>query len=262
MADTMYRTAVAVLNPMISHLFRTDVVGLHNVPLHGPVIIASNHISYLDPIVLGKAILKLRPKRRLRFLAKAELFEKQPLEWAMRNLGQIPVDRGTVSASDSLRSARLAIEEGKSVVIFPEGTISAAFVPMKPHSGVGRLALDTGAPVVPTGIWGTHRSMTKYRERDLARRRPATVDFGASRAYREGDPRSVTEDIMRRVVECVVSARSRYPEIPGPDDWWGPPQWPAERVGKWRPKLTKDMSREEALAAVAAALACDAEDPG
>lgn len=256
MPDLTYKVAVEVLRAPVLSRFKIDVRGLDHVPVDAPVIVASNHISHMDPLVLERTALLLRPKVRYRFLAKAELFEKQPLAWALRRLGQIPVDRGTSRASDSLCSARAAIADGQAVCIFPEGTVSVTFVPMKPHSGVGRLALDTGVPVVPVGVWGTHRSMTKYRKRDLAWRRPVTVDYGPPRTYTsaDGDARTVTDAIFSRVIEQVVSARARYPETPGPQDWWGPPEWPADRAGKWRPKLNKSMSPAEALAEAHAAM--------
>lgn len=257
MADLLYKVGCAVLRAPVLSWFKADVRGLEWVPTDGPVIVASNHISHMDPLVLERTALLLRPKVRYRFLAKAELFDKQPLAWAMDHLGQIPVDRGSAAASDSLRSAREAIGRGEAVAIFPEGTVSLTFVPMRPHSGVGRLALDTGAPVVPAGLWGTHRSMTKYRKRDLAWRRPVTVDYGPPRVYTpdDGDAQTVTEAIWARVIREVVSARARYPETPGPDDWWGPPDWPIERAGRWRPKLDKSMTPEEALAEAHAAMA-------
>ncbi|MBX7160267.1 MAG: 1-acyl-sn-glycerol-3-phosphate acyltransferase [Acidimicrobiia bacterium] len=257
MADFLFKLGVTVLRPPVLSWFKFDVRGLDWVPTDGPVIIASNHISHMDPFALARTGLLLHPTRRYRFLAKAELFEKQPLAWAMRRLGQIPVDRGTAAASDSLRSAREALERGEAVVIFPEGTVSVTFVPMRPHTGVGRLALDSGAPVVPAGVWGTHRSMTKYRERDLSWRRPVTIDYGPPRVYTsdDGDAHAVTEAIFKRVIAEVVSARARYPEAPGPDDWWGPPAWPIERAGRWRPKLDKSMTPADALAEAHAAMA-------
>lgn len=256
MADLLYRLGIVTLRPVVLSWFKIDARGFESVPVDGPVIVASNHISHMDPFALERTALLMRPKVHYRFLAKAELYEKQPLAWALRKLGHIPVDRGTAAANDSLRSAREAIAQGEAVVIFPEGTVSPTFVPMRPHSGVGRLALDTGAPVVPAGIWGTHRSMTKYRKRDLSWRRPVTIDYGPPRVYTpaDGDAHAVTEEIWARVIGEVVSARARYPDTPAPDDWWGPPDWPLERAGKWRPKLDKSMTPAEALAEAHAAM--------
>lgn len=256
MPDLLYKVGVAVLRTPVLACFKVDVRGLEHLPVDSAVIVASNHISHMDPFVLERTALLLRPKVRYRFLAKAELFERQPLAWAMHRLGQIPVDRGTAQARDSLRSARAAIDDGQAVVFFPEGTVSVTFVPMKPHSGVGRLALDTGVPVVPVGVWGTHRSMTKYRKRHLAWRRPVTIDYGTPRTYThaDGDARAVTEAIFARVIDEVVSARARYPETPGPQDWWGPPEWPVDRAGSWRPKLNKKMTSAEALSEASAAM--------
>jgi 1-acyl-sn-glycerol-3-phosphate acyltransferase len=239
-----------------SRYFDETVSGLEHIPETGPLIVASNHISHLDPITLCQVFWKNRPRRQLNFLAKDELFVKQPLKGIMKATGQIPVARGSSSAKDSLVHARAALNEGRTVMIFPEGTVSVLFLPMKAHSGVGRLALDTGVGVLPIGIWGTHRTMSKYRERDVVAHRPVTIDIGPVRRYgtADGTPRDVAEDVMSAIVGLVESARARYPESPSPGDWWGPPEWPADKAGRWRPKLDKSMGPDEALAEAARAL--------
>lgn len=244
------------LSSVWSRYFDEDVVGLEHIPESGPLIVASNHISHLDPITLCQVFWKNRPRRQLNFLAKEELFAKQPLKSLMRITGQIPVARGSSSAKDSLVHAREALNDGRTVMIFPEGTVSVLFVPMKPHSGVGRLALETGVGVLPIGVWGTHRTMSKYRERDIVAHRPVTIDIGPVRRYGTGDgsARDVSEDVMSAIVGLVESARTRYPERPAVDDWWGPPDWPLEKAGHWRPKLDKSMQPDEALAEAARAL--------
>lgn len=260
MRSWLYFAVGPVLSEIWEHYFDEDVQGLQNVPEHGPLLVASNHISHMDPITLCQVFWKNRPRRQLRFLAKRELFERQPLAWAMCQFGHIPVDRQSASASDSLHSARDALRMGKTVVIFPEGTVSLTFVPMKPHTGVSRLATDTGVAVLPVGLWGTHRTMSKHRDRNIVPHRPVTVNIGEPRRYTtaDGSQEEVAAAIMDEVVTLVDRARSRYQDVPGPDDWWGPPKWPLEQAGKWRPRLDAGMTPQEALAEADRALHAEA----
>ncbi len=256
MRDWLYLVTEGLLTPVVRYLFRFDVEGVDRIPKDGPVLLASNHLSPFDPIVYGKVGLNLKPKRYPRFMAKAELFQKQPLSWCLGKMHQIPVYRGQRSVRESMDAARAALTEGEFAIIFPEGTISPLFVPMKPHSGVGRLARDTGVPVVPAGLWGTQRVWPGYRsQRDFSPRHPLTITFGAPVRYASTDrPAVVARDIMSRVVECVEVSRERYPRSENEDPWWEVEKWPTARAGHWRPKAISGMKDEEVLAAAHEAL--------
>ena len=112
------------------------------MPVHGPVILASNHVSYLDPFVL--AYLGDLRHRKTRFLAKAELFDKRGLGWGLRHIGQIPVARETVDAAGSLDAAVEALRAGECICVFPEGTISVDLEPKPGKTGTARLAAASG----------------------------------------------------------------------------------------------------------------------
>ncbi len=240
-----------ILGPIMRILFRFDSVGVDNLP-SGPFILASNHVSYMDPIMIqAVTIRRHKPGIFPKYLSKSELFNKKFMRWFMSNAGQIPVDRDSSHARDSLRHARAALEAGDVVGIFPEGTISLTLVPMSAHSGVGRLAVDTKVPVVPAAVWGTHRSWPKYHKRNFGFRRPIVIEFGEPKTYVGSDPVEASNDIMRQIVELVDDARSRYP-TDAHGAWWGPPDWPIERGGKWRvhvdhgtdPEVALDMARD------------------
>jgi len=125
------------------------VSGSENVPAEGAVIVAPNHKNVLDPFFIGIAT-----RRRVRFMAKAELF-KGPMGWLFLRLGAFPVRRGEADAQ-AIETARAILSAGGLVVVFPEGTrIEAPDALGSPHHGAGRLALETGAPIVPTAITGT-----------------------------------------------------------------------------------------------------------
>jgi 1-acyl-sn-glycerol-3-phosphate acyltransferase len=195
--------------------------GAHRVPTYGPVILASNHISYLDPLVL--AYLADRRRRRVRFLAKAELFDKRGLGWGLRRIRQIPVHRNTSDAAASLADAVAALEHGECVAVFPEGTISLDLEPMPGKTGAARLAAATGVPVTPVGLWGAHRLLFKGRKAHWRRGVAESVIVGDPvRVGPDDDVYDATDRIMDAVARCVARARAVYPQTPAPDDdgWW------------------------------------------
>jgi 1-acyl-sn-glycerol-3-phosphate acyltransferase len=129
--------------------FRVKVSGSEHIAPQGPIIVAANHKNFLDPFFIGTAI-----RRRVRFMAKAELFEG-PLGWLLPRVGAFPVRRGGADA-EAMDTAREILSAGGLVVLFPEGTrIEAPDALGSPHHGADRLALETGAPIVPAAITGT-----------------------------------------------------------------------------------------------------------
>jgi 1-acyl-sn-glycerol-3-phosphate acyltransferase len=195
--------------------------GAHRIPTYGPAILASNHVSYLDPLVL--AFLADRRHRRLRFLAKAELFDKRGLGWALRQIGQIRVQRNSTDAAASLDDAVAALERGECVAVFPEGTISLDLEPMPGKTGVARLAGLSGVPVTPVGLWGAQRILFKGRKPRWRRGVAEAVVVGDPvRVKGDEDVRDATDRVMEAVVRCVARARAIYPQTPGPGDdaWW------------------------------------------
>jgi 1-acyl-sn-glycerol-3-phosphate acyltransferase len=209
-----------LLTPL-GHGLRWTFEGAHRVPTFGPVILASNHISYLDPLVL--AYLADRRHRKVRFLAKAELFQKTGLGWGLRQMGQIPVERNSESAATSLDAAVEALRAGECVVVFPEGTISLDLEPMAARTGTARLAAASGVPVTPVGLWGAHRILFKGRKPKWRRGVAETVVVGDPvQIADDEDPYDATDRIMQGIAGCLARARTIYPQQPRHDegDWW------------------------------------------
>ncbi len=153
-----YGLAVALLWPWSRLFTRRDWRGVRNVPATGGVIIAANHISYSDAFVLTDYLL-YGVRRPPRFMAKSELFHGRGfVARVMRGAGQIPVDRDVPNASAALEPAVVALRSGECIAIYPEGTVThdPGRWPMTGHTGVARLALLSGAPVVPVAQWGAH----------------------------------------------------------------------------------------------------------
>ena len=137
---------------LVRAVYRLEVIGSDRLPVTGPAIIAPNHESVLDGIVLGAAI-----SRELRFLAKAELWRSRLLAWALEGLGAIGIKRGS---GDQLALARMrhALEAGQAVAIFPQGSVRGDRVWRR---GAARVALVTGAPLVPVRLVGTARALSR-----------------------------------------------------------------------------------------------------
>jgi 1-acyl-sn-glycerol-3-phosphate acyltransferase len=219
--EPVYSVARAALLVPLGHGLRWTFEGAHRVPTDGPVILASNHISYLDPLVL--AYLADRRSRRVRFLAKAELFEKRGLGWGLRQIRQIPVQRDTSNAATSLDAAIEALRQGECVVVFPEGTISLDLEPMAARTGTARLAAASGVPVTPVGLWGAHRIMFKGRKPRWRRGIAESVIVGEPvEVAADEDVYDATDRIMAAIASCVARAREVYPQEPTADegDWW------------------------------------------
>ena len=187
----------AVLQPVFHLYFRLSRIGREHVPQEGPVIFAANHRSFLDPFVI--ATITRRP---LYYVAKRELFEMHPvISWLLNALGAFPVDRGNADA-DMITTAKAILARGDSVLIFPEGTRIRPGSLGRPRRGVGRLALETGAPVVPVAVFGTEDIRKKWRIRPhkVRIRVGAPVRFPAV----EHPSRQLAAAVTDRIWPCVM----------------------------------------------------------
>lgn len=146
---------------VIAVVKRHRVVGAENLPQTG-FVLGANHVSNLDPFAISWGFF---PRRQLRFMAKAELFNPW-LGWAMRGVGAFPVRRGEADA-DALRTALTLLRNGGIIAMFPEGTRRQSgkkkkFAP-EPHAGTARIALNAGVPLIPVGVVGTDRLLSLNR---------------------------------------------------------------------------------------------------
>ncbi|MBE1445987.1 lysophospholipid acyltransferase family protein [Paenibacillus sp. OAS669] len=146
----LYSTLRALFHFLFRTLFRLKVVGLHHIPTDGPVILCANHISNFDPPLLGSPIIK----RRVHYMAKAELFEVPVLGWVLPRICAFPVKRGGVS-KESIRLSLQLLKENNIIGIFPEGSRHNAGGMGK--KGAASLALKSGATVVPAAIVGNYQ---------------------------------------------------------------------------------------------------------
>lgn len=146
-----YDVAKTLLGPSLRLWFPARVEGIHHLPADGPVVLAPNHVSIMDSIILATVV-----PRRIAFVAKAEHFEDWRSGWALRLTGQIGVHRGGgMAIGRAMASAAAVLNDGGAVGIYPEGTRSRDGRLHRGNSGPAWLALATGAPIVPIGLIGT-----------------------------------------------------------------------------------------------------------
>jgi glycerol-3-phosphate dehydrogenase (NAD(P)+) len=155
----VYWIARGILQPFFHLYFRLSRIGREHIPESGPVIFASNHRSFLDPFILGVC-----SRRPIYYVAKREIFANPIIAWLVGSLGAFPVHRGA-GDGDMLETARAILARGDCVVIFPEGTRTRPGALGRPKRGVGRLAVETGAPVVPAVRKGWRIRPKKIRVR-------------------------------------------------------------------------------------------------
>ncbi len=149
----------AILQPFFHLYFRMSRIGREHIPEEGPVILCSNHRSFLDPFVIGTMA-----RRPMYYVAKKEMFKGRLRSWMLNSLGAFPVDRGA-GDQDTIETAKTILARGEIVLMFPEGTRTRPGSLGQPRRGVGRLALETGAPVVPIAVIGTEDVRRGFRIR-------------------------------------------------------------------------------------------------
>jgi 1-acyl-sn-glycerol-3-phosphate acyltransferase len=201
------RTLRATLGPLILAAYRTRVVGIENVP-EGGAILAGNHVSYLDPVLLWCCA-----PRPVHFMGKNELWESRPIGWALTHLLAFPVHRGAPDRTAIVTAGRL-LESGSLVGMFPEGTRQRAETEElgEASQGVAFISLRAGVPVVPVGIAGTEEALPRGAR--LPRFPRVTFRFGEPVRPQEfeGAKRERIDRMTREVMDRIATARSEARE--------------------------------------------------
>jgi 1-acyl-sn-glycerol-3-phosphate acyltransferase len=193
---------VRILTSLVAWtFFRARAVGAEKVPARGPVILAPNHFSFMDHFFVGAFL-----RRRVRFMAKSQLFTR-PMQWIYTHGGVFPVRRGQAD-EDAFATARTILERGGAVVMYCEGGRSrSGTLSERPRRGIGRLALESGAPVVPVAIHGSSH-VRNWKRLQFPR---VTVRFGDVMRFdpvpapgRE-DQQAAADSVFARVRELYAS---------------------------------------------------------
>jgi len=212
-----YRFAIALLKPFCVVLWRREATGLQHLPTGGGLILAANHISPLDPITLTDHVLYdlgLAP----RFLAKSSLLDGRGfVATVLRGAGQIPVHRHTADAARALDAAVAALARGETVVLYPEGTVTRDpdKWPMVARTGVARLALLSGAPVLPVAQWGAHEIVDSYGRPGFHPfpRRTMRFRLGAPVDLADFANQPLSAEVLREATDRVMDALTAELEV-------------------------------------------------
>ena len=184
--------------PLI-RLWVKNAKGAENLPKTGGAIIASNHASYADHLIIG-SFIATKVNRRFHFLAKKEHFEGPQKFWH-KYVEAIPIDRKK-GGKGALRFAVKGLKEGKLIVIYPEGTRTLTGKLQKAKTGVARLALLSGAPVIPIGLMGTFEIMPKGRY--IPKFRRATINIGHPLYFKKHRGKNISKKLLRSVTTNIM----------------------------------------------------------
>lgn len=217
-----YRFIIAIVEPLMRVSTKRDWRGGENVPATGPCIVVPNHTSYFDPLAVGHFLL-VAAKRRPRYLGKREIVEMPVLGKLFQAAGQIPVHRNTTNAINAYKDAIAALELGHCIAIYPEGTttLDPDNWPMMGKTGAARLALTTGAPLIPIAQWGAEQVMPNedgFRFRILPKKtmhvhagRPVDIDDLRGKPITPELLAEATERIMLAITMLLAEIRGEQP---------------------------------------------------
>jgi 1-acyl-sn-glycerol-3-phosphate acyltransferase len=200
--------------------FQFTIEGAEHIPDVGGAVLASNHVSYFDFMFVGLAAW---PKRRyVRFMAKKAVFDNPVSGPLMRGMHHIPVDRAAGAAAYG--AAVTALRDGELVGVFPESTISRAFVPRTFKSGAARMVLDSGTPLLPVIVWGGQRVWTTGRKPKLRRHVPVMIKIGEPIEVTGAESAAaLTAVLHERMTKLAEEVQSGYPKPTSDDEmWWQP----------------------------------------
>jgi len=205
-----FRFASWVLIPLLNSLTKRNWQGRENIPSSGPVIIASNHVSYVDALVLTHFLFK--NGRAPRFLGKEAVFRVPIIGKIIAGSGQIPVLRESDEASDALQHALAFLRAGHCVGVYPEGTLTRDddLWPMVAKTGIARLAILSKAPVIPCAQWGDHELLPRYGKKLVFwKRTKITIIAGPpvdlSRWYGKAEDQKSLEEATAAVMGAITT---------------------------------------------------------
>jgi 1-acyl-sn-glycerol-3-phosphate acyltransferase len=227
----------ALVLPIMNLAVRFRMHHAERMPQTGAFVLAPNHYSEIDPVVMGVVSWKLG--RAPRFLTKASLFKNPVLRWILRTSGQIPVERAGSKSHAALRAAEELVEKGRMVVVYPEGSLTRDpdLWPMRGKTGAVRIALEQDIPIVPAAHWGTQALMPRYRKKlSLFPRKTIHVAIGEPldlSAYR-GRPLEqatllkATGELMNAIAALLAELRGE----PAPAERWDPSAHGQKETGR------------------------------
>jgi 1-acyl-sn-glycerol-3-phosphate acyltransferase len=202
----IWRFLATLVIPLMGSLAKITIVDGDKAPKSGAFVLAPNHYSEIDPLVIGVAMWKVG--RMPRFLAKASLFRIPGLGAIMRASKQVPVERsGSARAADPLAAARQITEHGLAVIIYPEGTLTRDpnYWPMRGKFGAARMALEADIPIIPVAHWGTQLVLPRYGKLSLFPRKKIVVRYGDAVDLSEFRGRPINTTLLAAATTVIMN---------------------------------------------------------
>lgn len=211
----LFRLFAFLVLPPMAVLAKIELHGVHNVPAHGAFVLAPNHYSNFDPLVIGVGMWKLN--RMPRYMAKASLFRIPVVGWLLAKSGQVPVERASRAGggSETMRAAHKIANEGLAVVVYPEGSLTREpeLWPMRGKNGAVRIAIDAGIPLIPAASWGAQEIQPRYSRRiSVFPRKTVQVSFGEPVDLSEFEGRQLDSQVLAQATEKLMTAMTELLE--------------------------------------------------
>jgi 1-acyl-sn-glycerol-3-phosphate acyltransferase len=231
-----------LLVPLLSLLFKLEIEDGRKLPRDGAYVLAPNHMSEIDPLVVALAVWRLG--RAPRFMAKESLFRVPVLGWVLRATGMVPVARATSAAAAraTLEASEMLVQHGRGVIVYPEGSLTREpnLWPMRGKTGAVRLALAGGIPVIPMAQWGAQQVLPRYGKLKLwpLRRRvrvivgdPVDLSAFAGSATSQTALVEATDAVMADISGLLSQLRGE----PAPAQRWNPADHGQKETGRLEP---------------------------
>lgn len=226
----------AIIVPITGLFARIEIRGAENLPREGAYVIAPNHNSEFDPVIVAVAVWRLG--RAPRFMAKESLFKVPVLGAALTATGMVPVPRTSTSANQSMKAAQQIASDGRGVIVYAEGTLTRdpELWPMRGKTGAVRLALAADLPLIPMAQWGVQQILPRYGKLKFPRRSHVIVEIGpamdlseyTATATQPATLAKATDAMMNRITEMLAGIRG----LPAPTERWNPSQHGQNETGR------------------------------
>lgn len=230
----------ALVVPVLGLIAKIRISGAEKLPREGAFVLAPNHYSEFDPLIVAAAVWRIG--RAPRFMAKESLFRVPVLGWFLRRTGMIPVARtsSAASAKQTMKQSAELVEHGRGVIVYPEGTLTRDpdLWPMRGKSGAVRLALADGIPLIPMAQWGTQAIMGRY-QKGLSLwplRKPVEVIIGdpvdvSDLRGRAGEPAALNE-ATSRLMNAITALLEQLRDEKAPAERWNPASHGQKETGR------------------------------
>lgn len=229
----------AIVVPIVGYLAKIRIRG--SLPRNGPYVLAPNHYSEIDPLIVAVASWRLR--RPPRFMAKESLFRVPVLGAVLRGTGMVPVARGSssTSAKQTLEASADLVEHGRAVIVYPEGTLTRDpdLWPMRGKTGAVRLALEAGIPVIPMAHWGVQKVMPRYGKKISLwpPRKPVDVVIGDPVDLSDFAGKPLTPALLSeattRVMNAITALLEQLRGEEAPAERWNPADHAQKETGRF-----------------------------